>query len=190
MEDYAAELKRLYDKAYPGRIPEIRRQLLLQHFLNGLRDKNAKSAVEYCKEPNSIEEAIHHVVIYLEAQQGPKGDGGHRRKSRGKSVRFDDNDDDDDGEGDYDSHDENYDTAIRSHSVFPSPSRNRQTLRKNDKNTQNTPSNQSREQSPAITEEKDILQKIFSFMEKSDNNAQQNKLPESQHKRGQGQAAN
>ena len=48
------------------------------------------------------------------------------------------------------------------------------------KNTQNTPSNQSREQSPAITEEKDILQKILSFMEKSDNNALQNNLPQAQ----------
>ena len=35
VEDYAAELKRLYDKAYPGRNPEMRRQLLLQKFLNG-----------------------------------------------------------------------------------------------------------------------------------------------------------
>ena len=190
VEDYAAELKRLYDKAYPGRNPEMRRQLLMQQFLNGLRDKNAKFAVEYYKEPISIEEAIHHVVIYLEAQQGPKGDGGHRRKSRGKSVRFDDDDADHDDEGDYDSHDENYDTAVRSRSAFPFPSRNRQTLRKVNKNTQNTPSNQSREQSPAITEEKDILQKILSFMEKSDNNAQQNKLPQPQDKRGQGYAAN
>ena len=139
--DYAAELKRLYDEAYPGRNPEMRRQLLLQQFLNGLWDKNAKFAVEYYKERNSIEEAIHHVVIYLEAQQGPEGGGGHRKNSRGKSVRFDD----DDNEGDYDSHDENYDTAARSRSVFPSPSRNRQTLRKVNKNKQNTSSNQSRE---------------------------------------------
>ena len=98
VEDYAAELKRLYDKAYPGRNPEMRRQLLLQQFLNGLMDKNAKFAVEYYKEPNSVEQAIHHVIIYLEAQQGPKGDGGHRRNSRGKSVRFDDDDEDDEGD--------------------------------------------------------------------------------------------
>lgn len=28
VEDYSAELKRIYDKAYPGRNPEMRRQLL------------------------------------------------------------------------------------------------------------------------------------------------------------------
>ena len=51
VEDYCAELKRIYDKAYPGRNPEMRQQLLLQQFLNGLRDKQAKFAVEYFKEP-------------------------------------------------------------------------------------------------------------------------------------------
>ena len=116
--------------------------------------------------------------------------GGHHSNSRGKSVQFDDDDDDDDDEGDYKSHDENYDTAVRSRSVFPSPSRNRQTLRKVNKNTLNTLSNQSREQSPAITEEKDILQKFLSFMEKSDNNALQNNLPQTQDKRGQGNNSN
>ena len=117
----------------------------------------------------------------------PKGMGGIVEIQGANRFVFDDDDDD---EGDYDSHDENNDTAVRSRSVFPSPSRNRQTLRKVNKNTQNAPSNQSREQSPAITEEKDILQKILSFMEKSDNNAQQNKLPQPQDKRGQGHAVN
>ena len=65
VEDYSAELKRIYDKAYPGRNPEMRRQLLLQQFLNGLRDKQAKFAVEYFKEPGSIEDAVHNVVTYM-----------------------------------------------------------------------------------------------------------------------------
>ena len=33
VEDNSAERKRIYDKAYPGRNPEMRRQLLLQQFL-------------------------------------------------------------------------------------------------------------------------------------------------------------
>ena len=70
VEDNCAELKRIYDKAYPGRNPEMRQQLLLQQFLNGLRDKQAKFAVEYFKEPCTIEDAVHHVVTYMEAQQG------------------------------------------------------------------------------------------------------------------------
>ena len=108
VEDYSAELKRIYDKAYPGRNPEMRRQLLLQQFLNGLRDKQAKFAVEYFKEPGSIEDAVHNVVTYMEAQQGPKFDDS-RNRNHSKSVRFltgsadgdeaDDDSSDDDGFG-------------------------------------------------------------------------------------------
>ena len=87
VEDYCAELKRIYDKAYPGRNPEMRQQLLLQQFLNGLRDKQAKFAVEYFKEPCTIEDAVHHVVTYMEAQQGAMcSDGSTDRRS--KSVIF------------------------------------------------------------------------------------------------------
>ena len=70
VEDFSAELKRLYDKAYPGRNPEMRRQLLLQQFLGGLRDKQARFAVEYFKESSSLEDALHNVITYMEAQQG------------------------------------------------------------------------------------------------------------------------
>ena len=108
VEESAAELKRLYDKAYPGRNPEMRRQLLLHQFLNGIRNKSAKFAVEYYKEPNSIEDAIHHVITYLEAQQGTKGGNWHSCNSQTKAVRFDD---DGGNEGDYDSNDEDNHTA-------------------------------------------------------------------------------
>ena len=86
----------------------MRRQLLLQQFLNGLRDKQAKFAVEYFKEPGSIEDAVHNVVTYMEAQQGPKFDDS-RNRNHSKSVRFltgsadgdeaDDDSSDDDGFG-------------------------------------------------------------------------------------------
>lgn len=46
VEDYSTELKRIYDKAFPWRNPEMRRQLFLQQFLSGLRDKLAKFVVE------------------------------------------------------------------------------------------------------------------------------------------------
>lgn len=181
VEEYAAELKRLYDKAYPGRNPEMRRQLLLQQFLNGIRDKSAKFAVEYYKEPNSIEDAIHHVVTYLEAQQGPKGGNWHSCNSQTKAVRFDD---DDGNEGDYDSNDEDYYTA---RSVSPVPKhRSRQTLRK----LKNTPMKTSKEQNSTVTEEKQILQKILSFMENSSSNSEPSKVSPLQDKTGQGHIPN
>ena len=66
IEEYAPELKRLYDKSYPGKNSEMRCQVLLQQFMNGLKDKKAKFAVEYYKEPTSIEDAVHHVVTCME----------------------------------------------------------------------------------------------------------------------------
>ena len=41
-ETYAAELTRIYDKAYPDREPRIRQKDLLQRFLMGLTDNKAR----------------------------------------------------------------------------------------------------------------------------------------------------
>ena len=60
---------------------------MLQQFLNGLCDKQAKFAVEYFKEPCTIEDAMHHVITYMETQQGPKFDNS-RFRDHSKSVRF------------------------------------------------------------------------------------------------------
>lgn len=49
MEDYAAELKRLYDKAHPKRNSERREEDLLRRFLDGLADSDAQFHVEYVK---------------------------------------------------------------------------------------------------------------------------------------------
>ncbi|MEW8546310.1 MAG: C2HC-type zinc finger protein, partial [Candidatus Thiodiazotropha sp.] len=190
VEEYAAELKRIYDKAYPGRNPEMRRQLLLQQFLNGLKDKNAKFAVEYYKEPNSIEEAVHHVVTYIEAQQGPKSDTWHNRSPR--AVRFDD---DSDGACIHDDDYDDYAATARARSLSPFPSnRNRQILRKV-KNASH--SKQSNAQSVTNTPESEILQKILTLVENANNNFQTNqegqgqspgyqKQESSQNQKGQG----
>ena len=70
------------------------RQLLLQQFLNGLKNKDAKFAVEYYKKNNSTEEAVHHVVTYLEAHKGPKPQYWHHNSPQ-RIVRFDDDEEDD-----------------------------------------------------------------------------------------------
>ena len=48
--------------------------------LSGLRDK-------YFNEPYTIEDAVHNVVTYLEAQQYPKYDSGQFSDRLSKSVR-------------------------------------------------------------------------------------------------------
>ena len=49
-EEYAAELKRLYDKAYPRRGPETRQEDLLRRFLMGLHNNKARMHVVLNKE--------------------------------------------------------------------------------------------------------------------------------------------
>lgn len=162
-EEYSAELKRLYDKAYPGRNPEMRRQLLLQQFLNGLRDKEAKFAVEYYKEPISIEDAVLHVVTYTEAQQGQKADSRHHNY-HSKTIRFDD--DDDFGT-----------TRARSLSYSPS-ARNRQTLREV-KNTPPKAYKRTYDAKPmeSTSRELDILQKLLSLAENKSSEGYASKTP-------------
>ena len=99
VENYASELKRLYDKAYPGKNPDMRKTLLLQQFMGGLGDKRAKCAVEYFKEPSSIEDAVHNVVMYMETHQAQHTGIRSLNKPNYKTVNFafdDDYEDDDD----------------------------------------------------------------------------------------------
>ncbi|CAG2212161.1 unnamed protein product [Mytilus edulis] len=64
--DYAAELKRIYDKAYSNRQAKIRQEDLLQRFLMGLSDTEARIYLELHKDPKTIEEAVQEVITYKE----------------------------------------------------------------------------------------------------------------------------
>ncbi|CAG2199695.1 unnamed protein product [Mytilus edulis] len=64
--DYAAELKRLYHKAYSNRRAKIRQEDLLQRFLMGLSDTEARIYLELPKDPKTIEEAVQEVITYKE----------------------------------------------------------------------------------------------------------------------------
>ena len=66
VEDFALELKRLYDKAYPGRDENTRIEELLRKFLDGVSDEKARFHVEYIKEPNNIDEAVRQMVHFQE----------------------------------------------------------------------------------------------------------------------------
>ena len=62
----------------------------------------AKFAVEYFKEPNSIEDAVHNVITYMEAQHGQLSEARGYNKHRSKTVQFLDTDNDDNGNDDED----------------------------------------------------------------------------------------
>ena len=178
IEEYAAELKRIYDKAYPGRNPEMRRQLLLQQFLSRLKDKEAKFAVEYYKEPNSLEEAVHHVVTYTEAQHGSKSQNQHNNCSQRKTLRFEHYDDDDDDDDDvYNNHCQ---TCDRAPSLSPS---SKQILRKV---TDSPAKDDINSKLVSCSSESEMLQRILTLVEKPNRNPTPGH--DQQGQKGQGQA--
>jgi len=85
-ETYAAELKRIYDKAYPDREPRIRQEDLLQRFLMGLTDNKARIHVELSKDPKTIEEAVQDIITYRETTRDPQPED-HWIRNQKKTVR-------------------------------------------------------------------------------------------------------
>ena len=69
VEIYAAELKRIYDKAYPDRDRKTRQEDLLRRFLEGLQDDNARHLVEYVKSPGDADEAVYEVVNFVDSRR-------------------------------------------------------------------------------------------------------------------------
>lgn len=103
VENYAADLKHLYDKAYPQRDDATRREDLLRRFLDGLIDEKARLHVELVKEPHDVDEAVFEVVNFLETTRKSRNSGQEYRRKPTRMVRpvsdesnDDDNDDDDD----------------------------------------------------------------------------------------------
>ena len=68
IEDYAASLKEIYDKAFMHRDQRTRNEDLLRRFMDGLLDEKAKFEVEYVKDPTTIDEAVLQVITYLETK--------------------------------------------------------------------------------------------------------------------------
>ncbi|KAH3839555.1 hypothetical protein DPMN_112987 [Dreissena polymorpha] len=73
-EEYAAELKRLYDKAHQDRARGIRNEDLVRKFLDGLLDSDVRFEVEYHKKPKDLEEAVFQVVNLIQVKNGCKQD--------------------------------------------------------------------------------------------------------------------
>ena len=69
IEDFAADLKRLYDKAYANRDKDTRREDLLRRFLDGIQDDATRFQVEYNKEPHDIDEAVFDVINCQETKK-------------------------------------------------------------------------------------------------------------------------
>ena len=68
VEEYAAELKKLYDKAHVKRDKQTRQEDLLRRYLDGLIDDKARFHVEFIKEPKDIDEAVYFSVCFQETK--------------------------------------------------------------------------------------------------------------------------
>jgi hypothetical protein len=64
--EFAVEIKRLYDKAYPNRDIRAQKEDLLQKFWDGLKDQRTASQVQFIRNPEDIDEAVTAVVTYQE----------------------------------------------------------------------------------------------------------------------------
>ncbi|MEW8545026.1 MAG: hypothetical protein AB2693_15995, partial [Candidatus Thiodiazotropha sp.] len=69
VEEYAADLKRLYAKAYKCRDNKTRQEDLVRRFLDGMRDSEARFEIEYHKEPDDIDEAVYHAVNFIQTRR-------------------------------------------------------------------------------------------------------------------------
>ncbi|CAC5420027.1 unnamed protein product [Mytilus coruscus] len=82
-ENFAAKLKRLYDKAYKNRYAKTSQEDLLQRFFLGLLDYKARIHIELNKDPETIEEAVQEVITYVETMKNPN----QGEENNNKAVR-------------------------------------------------------------------------------------------------------
>ena len=87
VQEYAAELKGLYSKAYPKRDNLTKQEDLVSRFLLGLVNGKARTHVELNREPQSIEEAVEYVIEFEEVtryyrDEGEQPYGNHKRSTR------------------------------------------------------------------------------------------------------------
>jgi hypothetical protein len=84
VEEFAQDLQFLYDKAHGYRDRRTREEDLVRRFLDGLRDDEIRFMVEFNKEPETINEAIFHVVNLIQM----RGQRDHDRWGRENTRRL------------------------------------------------------------------------------------------------------
>ena len=73
-------MKRLYAKAYKFRDEQTIQEDMVRRFLDGLRDSDARFEVEYNKETENIDEAVYHVVKFVQTKHRGIQEGHTDRK--------------------------------------------------------------------------------------------------------------
>lgn len=81
-EEYAADLKMLYDKAHGFRDRHTRDEDLVRRFLDGLLDEDVRFEVEFHKEPQNIDEAVYQAVNLVQIRNSCRGERRQRNMTR------------------------------------------------------------------------------------------------------------
>ena len=93
-EEFAADVKRLYAKAYKFRDDRTRQEDLVRRFLDGLKDSEARFEIE---EPSNIDEAVRHAVNFVQTKRRNALDGyGEKKFKRYVRRTSQDSDNEDD----------------------------------------------------------------------------------------------
>ena len=79
VEEFAAELKRLYAKAYKNRDSKTKKEDLVRRFLDGMKDGEARFEIEYHKEPDDIDQAVYHAVNFIHTRRKNSHENNERR---------------------------------------------------------------------------------------------------------------
>ena len=182
-EEFAAELKRLYAKAYKFRDEQTRQEDLVRRFLDGLRDSDARFEVEYNKEPENIDEAVYHVVNFVQTKHRGIQEGHTDRKFKKYASRA--SCDDDDSSEEYLSDESNDLRRVNRVPVKKETSHNKKTCKDEEKKDplEVQPSTEN-ESLKVLSEAKDMLQTLmlqmqeFSKVKSVEKPAQQDNKPQ------------
>ena len=92
VEEYAADLKRLYAKAYKNKDSTTKQEDLVRRFLDGMHDSEARFEIEYHKEPIDIDQAVYHAVNFIQTRRRSayevSGDRRPKRYARRTSSEY------------------------------------------------------------------------------------------------------
>lgn len=113
VEEYAADLKRLYFKAYKSRDSKTRQEDLVRRFLDGLKDSEARFEIEYNKEPEDIDDAVYHAVNFMQTRRRSSRDTYADRKFKKYARRTSQGSDHEDIEMEQQEDTEDYDHVMR-----------------------------------------------------------------------------
>ena len=162
VEEYAAELKRLYAKAYKSRDSKTRQEDLVRRFLNGLKDHEARFEIEFHKEPDDIDQAVYHAVNFIQTKRRNSSDYYNDRKFKKYARRTGQDDDFEDSEIEQQEDRDDYEYALR----LPTKGETFQ-KRKPQKVEQRTEqhSNQSEKQPDSIAEIKGMVKALTDKVE-------------------------